>query len=341
MRMMKASEFESRHPDLLRLLIFGTAVLAYGVDRDDIVWAMLHWHTAKQIAWARVIFGLAAILVAASASLRTWARAYSHPAYGVLPNTGDIVAGGPFRFMRYPWILGDVCFVIGIGALLNRTGLLIAVGGLAVLDLRLLNREETDLEKRLGRRNFHQLCESVPLVWPFLSSHLAHATYKPVWRGAIRAEFSHWGYFIMLGAFAFTLRDGVAWSLAALSLLIGVSLNLGKLHRTAVRNVFTLFGFVLAGSTFLHAQSGSPVQDHPGSPPAVGSEIFKVQCLKCHSTDSQSKPGPSLEGAVREGKLSDDQARTIIKNGVNTMPPFGRKLSDRDIDAVIRYLKTL
>jgi hypothetical protein len=49
MRMMKASEFESRHPDLLRLLVIGIAVLAYGVDRDDVVWAILHWHTRKEV----------------------------------------------------------------------------------------------------------------------------------------------------------------------------------------------------------------------------------------------------------------------------------------------------
>jgi len=39
--------------------------------------------------------------------------------------------------------------------------------------------------------------------------------------------------------------------------------------------------------------------------------------------------------------LSESQMRRIISDGKNTMPPFNRRLTAKELDRLIEYLKTL
>jgi len=344
MRMMKASEYESRHPDLLRMLIFGIAALTYAVDRDDVVWAGLHWHTSAEVALARLIFGVAAVLVGLAAGLRTWTRAYSRSPYDLRKNADHpLAAGGPYRYARHPWFLGDAIFILGIGVLLNRTGLIVVVAGMAFLDTRLMNREEADLERKLGGGYYRELCKFVPRVVPAFRPRIAAGISGPQWGAAIRSEAAHWGYCVMLIAFAITLRDAVAWVLAGASLLIWSALNVREIrqHRTPTQKV-SMYCIVFGAS--LLAFSGQyqlGAQGRPTPHPSTGAEIFKVRCLSCHSTGADAKIGPGLYGMMGDGRLSEQQVREIVKDGIRTMPPFGGKLKDGDLDALIQYLKTL
>ncbi len=343
MRMMKASEFESRHPDLLRLLIFGVAALTYGVDRDDVIWAILHWHTSAEMALARLIFGFAALLVGLAAGLRTWTRAYSRSPYDLRNNTGLLAARGPYCYARHPWFLGDAIFILGIGVLLNRMGLIVVLVGMAFLDIRLMNREEGDLERKLGGGHYRELCKLVPRVVPVFRSRIAAGTGGPQWGGALRSEAAHWGYCVMLIVFAITLRDAVAWILAGASLLIWSALNVREImqHSVPTKKVDWCCIFLATSLLTFSGQLRSGAQDRPAPHPSAGVEIFKVRCLSCHSTGADTKIGPGLYGMMQDGRLSEAQVREIIKDGIRTMPPFGGKLKDGDLDALIQYLKTL
>jgi mono/diheme cytochrome c family protein len=44
---------------------------------------------------------------------------------------------------------------------------------------------------------------------------------------------------------------------------------------------------------------------------------------------------------MQDERLSEEQVREIVKDGIRTMPPFGGKLKKRDLDALIQYLNTL
>jgi protein-S-isoprenylcysteine O-methyltransferase Ste14/mono/diheme cytochrome c family protein len=343
MRMLKASEFESRHPDLLRLLIFGIAALAYRVDRDDVVWAILHWHTGARVALARLIFAVAAALVGLAASLRTWTRAYSGSSYDLGKNANLLAAGGPYRYVRHPWLLGDALFILGIGVLLNRTGLVVVVAGMAFLDIRRINREEADLQRKLGDRFYAEICKRVPRVAPALRPRIAAAIGRPQWGAAVWSEAAHWGYCVMLIAFAITLRDGVAWVLAGASLLIWSALNIREMrrHRTATQKARGYSVALVASLLAFSGQCRLGAQDRPVPHPSTGAEIFKVRCLSCHSTGADTKIGPGLYGMMQDGRLSEEQVREIVRDGIRTMPPFGGKLKDGDLDALIQYLKTL
>lgn len=60
------------------------------------------------------------------------------------------------------------------------------------------------------------------------------------------------------------------------------------------------------------------------------------QCVSCHGGDLTGGLGPTLHG------LTDKEAvHNIIKNGEGSMPAFGSKLSDEQIDELADYLLTL
>src|SRR5689334_22616565 len=68
-------------------------------------------------------------------------------------------------------------------------------------------------------------------------------------------------------------------------------------------------------------------------------QLFATICGWCHSDGGRvAGKGPQLMNSQR----SDDFIRTRIKVGKEgAMPAFGSSFSDPDIDAIIRYIRTL
>ncbi len=80
-----------------------------------------------------------------------------------------------------------------------------------------------------------------------------------------------------------------------------------------------------------------------------GSELFDLHCVDCHETpnpDLKKKP-PKLEGLFESKTLpggapaTDEQVRKTIIEGRGTMPAFDGRLSESDVNDLIRYLHTL
>lgn len=97
---------------------------------------------------------------------------------------------------------------------------------------------------------------------------------------------------------------------------------------------FCIVALALFGLLALDAQSTS------GSSRS-GAQLFRVYCQKCHSTDGTKSLAPSLYHAMRSTGFSESQMRKIISDGKNTMPPFHRRLTEKELDKLIEYLKTL
>jgi len=72
-----------------------------------------------------------------------------------------------------------------------------------------------------------------------------------------------------------------------------------------------------------------------------GAQLFKVYCTKCHSLDRSRSLGPSLHQSMTSKRFDETQMRHIILAGKNTMPPFGRRLTAKELDKLIEYMKTL
>jgi mono/diheme cytochrome c family protein len=80
-----------------------------------------------------------------------------------------------------------------------------------------------------------------------------------------------------------------------------------------------------------------------------GRALFEDHCAPCHQethTDLRKQP-PKLEGLFQSKKLpsgapaTDAQVRKTIIEGRGTMPAFDQRLSEEDVDDLVKYLHTL
>jgi len=73
---------------------------------------------------------------------------------------------------------------------------------------------------------------------------------------------------------------------------------------------------------------------------ATGSQVYNANCMSCHQKEGQGIPGmfPAIAGSdVVTGDI-DAHVRTVIHGVANSaMQPFGSRLSDVDLAAVITY----
>jgi len=227
---VKATEFEFRHRSILNLIHFWIAFQMYSIDRVNVVWAFVHWNTPRGAIWARVVFGVGALLLGAAAALRTWAAAYlrSDVVHDAKLHTETIVADGPYRHVRNPLYIGTFLLTVGLGLLASRLGFAILVIGGAIRILRLIGREESELAQQQGE-SFREFCRLVPRLLFSLRPRVPASGMKPQWGQAFRGEAFMWGFFITMVAFTITLQDRVA------EILSGVTLALWFLQKAMRR----------------------------------------------------------------------------------------------------------
>jgi mono/diheme cytochrome c family protein len=79
----------------------------------------------------------------------------------------------------------------------------------------------------------------------------------------------------------------------------------------------------------------------------MGADLYKAKCAACHGADGKGdtamgkKMGlKDLGSADAQGK-SDSDLNGIISNGKSPMPGYKGKLSDAQIDSLVKYIRTL
>ncbi|MGF1597748.1 MAG: c-type cytochrome [Acidimicrobiales bacterium] len=71
-----------------------------------------------------------------------------------------------------------------------------------------------------------------------------------------------------------------------------------------------------------------------------GRTVYAAQCASCHGADGSGGTGSRLdEGRMAEAYPDPADQRAVIADGRRAMPAFGNKLSDAEIDAVVRYTR--
>lgn len=76
------------------------------------------------------------------------------------------------------------------------------------------------------------------------------------------------------------------------------------------------------------------------SPELVGQghQFYDMSCTHCHGDDATGDEGPNLHNL----SISDARITTTIKKGVKgEMPSFSKKYDDKQIAAIVSYLRTL
>ena len=221
---MRATEFEFRHRAVLNLVQIWLAFQMYVFDHKNVVWAFFPRNTARGAVLARLILSGATALVGAAAAIRTWATAYlgSEVVFDLNLHTSRLIADGPYRYVRNPLYLGTLLLSIGLGFLANRIGFMILTVGAVFRILRLIGREEKELEQQQGTQ-FVRFTQTVPRLLPAIYPRIPSAGLAPRWAQAFRAEAFMWGFFVTMAAFAITLRVSVAWTLGLLTLVLWIA----------------------------------------------------------------------------------------------------------------------
>lgn len=242
---MRASDFEFRNRFFFIGLLFGAGFFCYSFDHVNAATALVRAVARRDLNLnlpadrhaLQVVLGIAALLVAGSAMIRTWATAYlrTDVVHDPTLHTEGIVADGPYRHVRNPLYLANVLMSVGMGLLASRLGFAVLVLGMLLITYRLIGREE---EQLLGAQDegYRAYRAAVPRLLPSLSSRLPSGATRPRWAQAWLGEAFFWGFAAAVGAFALTLKLEYAYIITGASLVFYVALMIAlkaKTHRLA------------------------------------------------------------------------------------------------------------
>jgi len=172
----------------------------------------------------QLLFGFAALLLAAAAMMRTWATAYlqADVVQDASLHSDKLVADGPYRHVRNPLYLANILMIFSMALLASRVGFLVMVAGMIVFQYRMIGREEEELSQTQGE-SFRAYCRAVPRLWPSLTARVPAGSVQPRWKQAWLAEaFFFWGLTAAVAVFALTLNPGYVFILFGLSIIFYV-----------------------------------------------------------------------------------------------------------------------
>ena len=118
-----------------------------------------------------------------------------------------------------------------------------------------------------------------------------------------------------------------------------------KIFLILVVTVFGLWSSVLgfwSGSKTVINNAGSVVADKSAQ------ELYAQNCARCHGADGrgQTEAGktydtPDIADAKWQRRHSDKKIAGKISKGGGGMPAFGKKLSQKESNELVRYVRTL
>lgn len=210
---MKATEFEFRHRFWIIAPLFALAFFLYRVDHVNAARAIAAPMGGDGARNVHLILGAGAVLVLLAAALRTWAAAYLRTA--VVKDRDlhaeRVVADGPYRHLRNPLYLGTILLAVGFAPLASRLGAAALVVLMVVFVLRLIGREEAELERAQGER-YLSYRRAVPSLVPSLAPRLPASGAAPEWGQAIAGELAMWIFGAGALIFAVTFAPRVLWA---------------------------------------------------------------------------------------------------------------------------------
>lgn len=206
---MKATNWEFRNRALLFGLIFAVAFPLYALDPQNSTAAIAGWLEPRlgmdADLIARLVFVLAALVLVASALIRTWASAYlrAEVVYAAEVKTKSLVADGPYRHVRNPLYLANVLLIVAVGTAMSRIGFVVAVILMLLLSYRIILREEAELQQSQGKR-YELYRKAVPRLWPSLRPRISAAGSRARWSEGFKAESWYWAFVLAGVAFDLT-----------------------------------------------------------------------------------------------------------------------------------------
>ncbi|MGD0859461.1 MAG: isoprenylcysteine carboxylmethyltransferase family protein [Terracidiphilus sp.] len=215
---MKASAIEFRLRMLINLVIvclgFGAPwIEAWGIGRRVplMVWLaqeLSRMGVASFSVAAPAVIAAGALMAGAGAALRVWSSAYLGS--GIVKNgemkAGEVLADGPFRFVRNPLYIGLWLVFAALALLMPVTGALFAMTAVTIFLFRLILGEEAFLGGQLGEP-YQDYLRAVPRLIPRLRNAPPATGRKPRWLQALLTETTPIGIFAALAFFSWSYND--------------------------------------------------------------------------------------------------------------------------------------
>jgi hypothetical protein len=210
---MKATAIEFRLRMLINMVIivFGfnaqgsplwNAITGAPLQASLIEWLPLQLSRAGIAPFAAAVpavIVLASGLAGIAAILRVWGSAWLGP--GTVLNAKmkahDVMAGGPYRYVRNPLYIGVWCMVAALAFLMTPIGALVTMVLITFFQFRLILGEEAFLARQL-RAPYQDYLRAVPRLIPRLHTLLPPSTEKPEWMRAFLTELTPIGIFIAI-----------------------------------------------------------------------------------------------------------------------------------------------
>jgi protein-S-isoprenylcysteine O-methyltransferase Ste14 len=196
---MKATHFEFRFRVLIAILLYVLGFWApwtrYGaVAPDTTAWLALstllaRWRWLPLEQATLLVTWLAILLVFAGAALRIWGTAYlgSSVVHSGAMRAGQVVASGPYRFVRNPLYLGTWFFSIGVSILMPPSGAVFFLLATFFFYFRLILGEEDYLAAQLGE-TYLEYRRRVPRILPSPRPRLAASGLRAQWMQGFLGE---------------------------------------------------------------------------------------------------------------------------------------------------------
>src|ERR1051326_3802331 len=207
---MRATDFEFRFRGLIIGAIFWFSFFLYTIDHKNVTQRFVEAMgrgAVSSAALAHTVFGIATVLAAFAALLRTWASALltKEVVHDLRLHSDRLVADGPYRFTRNPLYLGTDLLAVAFAPLASLSGALLMIAAITLFNYRLILREESQLVKQQGKA-FQEFCARVPRLWPALRPRIPVSGRRPDWASGFASESYFWAFAIGEAWFAVTLN---------------------------------------------------------------------------------------------------------------------------------------
>lgn len=232
-----ATEFEYRHRFWMIVLIYVAAYALYHVNHLNILYSVVPWNQGvlQKDLLVRFLYAGAALVAAVGAILLTWSTAY-RPSSAIKGRTAFSIAG-PFRYVRNPQYLSYFLLILALGTFQSVLGFPVMLLAETILLLRLVAREELQLEQEYGE-HFRLYVRRVPRFLPSIRPRYDNDGTLPQWRQALWDQAFQWGFVATLLAFACTLSDPIGYAFGSLTMAFLVLQKLAQAFWIRLRRTY-------------------------------------------------------------------------------------------------------
>ena len=99
-------------------------------------------------------------------------------------------------------------------------------------------------------------------------------------------------------------------------------------------------GTIVSSSPSTSSAPPSPTSPSP-TPTIDAAAIFAANCSPCHGANRQGGVCPDITASALESRgRTDEYIQDIITNGRGGMPPWNSKLTQAQIEALLKFLRS-